>query len=198
MYTHDELAIVDLLFRHNYFVLFPLVVIEGPVVSIIAGFLVSIGFMDLIPAYLTIVAGDLAGDVLYYSIGRYFLNTKIYKILKFFGLDSKKVGAAEETIKRNSGKILFFGKLSHAIGAPILIAAGAIKISIKEFLWYNFWATLPKSLAFLLVGYFFGHALDRLNKYLGWASLGLAAIVALIILGYFIVFRKAKKMVGDL
>lgn len=195
---YAQVAIFGLLFKYSYLILFPLVVIEGPVVTIIAGFLVSTGFMNLLPTYLTVVAGDLTGDVLFYLVGRFFLNTSIYKILKFFGLDSKRIMTAEEVIKKHRGKILFFGKLSHAIGAPILIAAGAIKISIRDFLWYNFWATLPKSLIFILVGYFFGHALDRLNKYLGWTSLGLAAIVALIILGYLFVFRKAKKIVGDI
>jgi membrane protein DedA with SNARE-associated domain len=84
------------------------------------------------------------------------------------------------------------------VGGPILIAAGAVKIPIKDFLWYNFWATLPKSLAFLLIGFFFSHAIDKLNKYLGWTSLGLAILVALIILIYWLVYTKAKKIVKNL
>ena len=77
--------IFGLLYTYSYLVLFPLVVIEGPVVTIITGFLVSLGFMDFIPAYFTIMAGDLTGDVLYYSAGRWWLNKTYKGVIKIFG-----------------------------------------------------------------------------------------------------------------
>jgi membrane-associated protein len=191
--------ILDLLKSYGYWILFPLVVVEGPVTTVIAGFLSSTGYMLFVPAYLIIVVADLTGDVLYYSAGRYLLmNSGVVKFLSFLGVDVKKINKAEEVMKRNRGKILFFGKLSHAIGGPILVAAGALKVSIKDFLWFNFWATLPKSLVFLLVGYFFGHAIGNINKYLGITTMLLFMGTGLVVLIYWFIVKKAKKIINNI
>lgn len=191
--------IVDLLRNYSYWILFPLIVIEGPVTTVVAGFLSSTGYMLFVPVYLIIVIADLTGDVLYYLAGRYLLmNSKVVKFLSFLGVDINKINKAEGVMKRNRGKILFFGKLSHAIGGPILVAAGALKVSVKDFLWFNFWATLPKSLVFLLVGYFFGHAVGNINRYLGMTTIFLFVGTTLIVLVYWFVVKKAKKMINNI
>ena len=90
--------IFKLLFTYSYLILFPLVVVEGPIVTIIAGFLVSLGFMDFIPTYLTIVSGDLVGDFVYYSAGRWWLNKTYKGVLNFFSIDMKIVRKLETAI----------------------------------------------------------------------------------------------------
>jgi len=187
-----------LLFAYSYFILFPLVVIEGPVVTIIAGFLVSLGFMDFIPAYMTIVAGDLTGDVLYYSAGRWWLNKAYKGVLNFFNINLKVVHKLETAIKKNKGPFLFFGKLSHAIGGLILFAAGSAELPIKEFLWFNFLATLPKSLILLAVGYYFGSTVSNFKKYVDFTVLGLFVFTILLIGLYFLVTYLSNKFVKKL
>lgn len=190
--------IFGLLYTYSYLVLFPLVVIEGPVVTIITGFLVSLGFMDFIPAYITIVSGDLAGDILYYSAGRWWLNKTYKGVLKFLNINLKFVHKLEEAIKKNKGLFLFFGKLSHAIGGIILFAAGSAGISMREFLEFNFLATLPKSLILLGVGYYFGSTVSSFRKALDYSVLGLF-IFTLILLGlYFAVTYLSNKFLKKL
>lgn len=188
--------ITGLLYAHSYLILFPLVVVEGPIATVVAGFLVSLGFMAFIPAYFTVVTGDLGGDILYYLAGRYLLQSKIFALSKKFGTAPQKIKDAEVAIKKNKGKILFFGKITHTIGAPILIAAGILKIAFKDFFWFNFCATLPKSLTLILIGFFFGHSLNLLSKYFWVASLFLAFITFLVILIYYWTYLKAKKYMG--
>lgn len=190
--------IFGLLYTYSYLVLFPLVVLEGPVVTIIAGFLVSLGFMDFLPAYMTIVAGDLAGDVIYYSAGRWWLNKTYKGVLKFFNINLKFVRKLEEEIKKNKGPFLFFGKLSHAIGGIILFAAGSAGIPLKDFLEFNFLATLPKSMILLGVGYYFGSTVSSFRKALDYSVLGLF-IFTLILLGlYFVVTYLSNKFLKKL
>lgn len=179
--------IFGLLYTYSYLVLFPLVVIEGPVVTIITGFLVSLGFMDFIPAYMTIVAGDLSGDVLYYSAGRWWLNNTYKGVLKFLNINFKLVHKLEAAIKKNKGPFLFFGKLSHAIGGLILFAAGSAGISFKEFLEFNFFATLPKSLILIGVGYYFGSTVSNFRRALDFTVLGLFIFTLILIGVYFAV-----------
>jgi membrane protein DedA with SNARE-associated domain len=177
--------IFKLLFTYSYLILFPLIVIEGPVVTIIAGFLVSLGFMDFIPTYLTIVSGDLVGDMLYYSAGRWWLNKAYKGVVKFFGIDMKFVKKLETAIKKNKGPFLFFGKLSHAIGGIILFAAGSAEIPIRDFLTFNFLATIPKSLILIAVGYYFGSTVSNFKKYLDFTVLGLFVLTLVLIGLYF-------------
>jgi membrane-associated protein len=190
--------IFGLLYTYSYLVLFPLVVIEGPVVTIITGFLVSLGFMDFIPAYMTIVAGDLAGDVLYYSAGRWWLNKTYKGVLKFLNINFKLVHKLEAAIKKNKGPFLFFGKLSHAIGGLILFAAGSAGISFKEFLEFNFLATLPKSLILIGVGYYFGSTVSNFRRALDFTVLGLFVFTIVLIGLYFAVTYISNKYLKKL
>lgn len=190
--------IFGLLYTYSYLVLFPLVVIEGPVVTIIAGFLVSLGFMDFLPTYFTIVAGDLTGDVLYYSAGRWWLNGAYKKVLSFFNINPKFVHKLEIGLKKNKGPFLFFGKLSHAIGGIILFAAGSAGVPMKDFLEFNFLATLPKSLILLAVGYYFGSTVSSFRRALDYTVLGLFVFTIILIGLYFGVTYLSNKFLKKL
>jgi membrane protein DedA with SNARE-associated domain len=190
--------IFKLLFTYSYLILFPLVVFEGPIVTIIAGFLVSLGFMDFIPTYLTIVSGDLVGDFVYYSAGRWWLNKTYKGVLNFFSIDMKIVRRLEAAIKKRKGPFLFFGKLSHAVGGIILFAAGSAEIPLKEFLWFNFLATLPKSLILVAVGYYFGSTVSNFKKYLDFTVLGLFVLTVILIAVYFGVTYLSNKFINKM
>ena len=190
--------IFGLLYTYSYFVLFPLVVIEGPVTMIIAGFLVSLGFMDFLPTYLTIVSGDLVGDMIYYSAGRWWLNKTYRGVLNFFNINMKFVRRLEITLKKNKGPVLFFGKLSHAIGGIILFAAGSAEIPVRDFLEFNFLATLPKSLILLAVGYYFGSTVSNFRKAVDYTVLGLFAFTLILIGLYFGVTYLSNKYIKKL
>lgn len=190
--------IFKLLFTYSYLILFPLVVVEGPIVTIIAGFLVSLGFMDFIPTYLTIVSGDLVGDFVYYSAGRWWLNKTYKGVLNFFSIDMKIVRKLETAIKKGKGPFLFFGKLSHAVGGIILFAAGSAEIPLKEFLWFNFLATLPKSLILIAVGYYFGSTVSNFKKYLDFTVLGLFVLTVVLIGLYYGVTYLSNKFINKM
>jgi membrane protein DedA with SNARE-associated domain len=196
--AHQISEIFYLLYTYSYLVLFPLVVIEGPIVTIIAGFLVSVGFMDFIPTYLTIISGDVAGDILYYSAGRWWLKSVLSKVFSFFKVDKNKVLKLETTIKKHKGKVLFFGKLSHAIGGLILFAAGIAKIPFNEFVGFNLLATLPKSLILLGVGYFFGSTISNFGKYVNITVFALFVFTLLLIAVYFLITYLADKFIHKL
>ena len=54
---------------YGYIVFFLLSIVEGPIVTVIGAFLVSIGYMHLFPLYILAVLGDLVGDLIHYAIG---------------------------------------------------------------------------------------------------------------------------------
>ena len=63
-------ATVALILAYKYLILFPLALVEGPVIAIVAGFLIRLGYLDLSAAYLIMCAGDFFPDTAYYYIGK--------------------------------------------------------------------------------------------------------------------------------
>jgi membrane protein DedA with SNARE-associated domain len=141
-------------------------VIEGPIVSVIAGFLISLGMMSWPIAYFVIVVGDLVGDLMFYYIGKTGRLKWIRRWGKYIGLNEALIEKIEKLFKKHPGKTLLFGKFSHVVGAPVIIAAGMANMPVGYFLWWNFLGTMPKSLSFLILGFYFGQAYVAINQYL--------------------------------
>lgn len=170
--------IIDLLLQYKYFILFPITVLEGPVVTMISGMLSSpaFGYLSVFWVFPIVVIGDLVGDIAMYAMGRYGRHSFIHKWGKYLGLNDERVQAMEDHFERHPGKTLLFGKLTHAVGSVVLFAAGMGNVPFWKFLWYNFIGTLPKSLVLMLSGYFFGHAFEQINNGLNYVS-GVAIIL---------------------
>ena len=166
-------TVIAWLLAYRYIILFPLVIIEGPLVTILAGFLASLGQFNLLICYPLIVVGDVIGDVLMYAQGRWGGKPAVERWGHYFGLKPEIIGRLEEHFKNHPGKTLIVGKISHFFGGPVLIAAGMARLKFSKFLWFNVLGTLPKSLVLLLVGFYFGEAYAKFDKfftYAGWAA----------------------------
>ena len=179
--------IVSWLLYYKYAVLFPITIIEGPIITIIAGFLSSQGYLNIFAIYGVVVAGDIVGDVIYYLIGSYGGRRFITRWGYLFRLSMEEITKLENHFANHSGKTLLFGKISHAIGAPILVAAGMAKIPLEKFVWFNFWATLPKSLVLLAIGYYFGRAYQEIDRYIGYGNLIIFSLAIIAVIIYFLV-----------
>jgi len=77
--------IFNFLLQYRYLALFPLACIEGPILALVVGFMVHLGYFSFIPAYFIMVLGDFVPDSVYYFIGRFGDKEKLIKaILKNF------------------------------------------------------------------------------------------------------------------
>ncbi len=189
--TADNISF--LLMHYGYFILFPIMVAEGPIATIIAGFLSSLGYFNFFVVYVVAFLGDITGDVIYYLIGRWG-KKRIINNGKFLGIKLKNIEKIEEHFKNHSGKTLLFGKLTHSVGAPILIAAGMAKIKISKFIVYNVVGSIPKTLVFLLIGYYFGSAYNKIDKYFGYFSILMLVIIILAVVIYFYIKKNKEKI----
>ena len=178
--------LVSLLEQYRYAILFPLVVVEGPITTVAAGFLASLGYMRVWLALAVIVAGDVGGDMLYYALGRYGGRRVIDRWGHYVGATSERVMHVERHFERHAGKTLMLGKLSHGVGGIFLLAAGVAKMPFGRFSWYTFLATLPKSALLILIGFYFGQSYERITKYADFSAIGVVAIAVLLVIGYFI------------
>jgi len=66
----DIQSITDLIIQYKYLIMFFLMFLEGPTVGFISAFLAAKGYFDFGIVYILSVAGDTAGDLLWYRVGR--------------------------------------------------------------------------------------------------------------------------------
>lgn len=178
--------LIALLTTYKYALLFPLVVIEGPIVTVLGAFLASMGYMNIFAVYAVVIVGDVVGDCFYYAMGRWGGKPFLTRWGKYFGITNERVLRLEQHFEHHTRKTLVIGKLTHAIGVVVLVAAGIARVSFWEFVVFNFLPTLPKSLVFLLVGYYFGQAYHQVGSALDLLSLVPLLLVILFFLVYFI------------
>src|SRR6185369_15827143 len=97
----------------KYIVIFPLAIVEGPIVTILSGLLVYLGQMNFILAYVLLAAGDLVGDVLIYYLGKYGNRGFASRVMSFLGITRERVQLVEKKFLANPKKIFTIGKAAH-------------------------------------------------------------------------------------
>ncbi len=177
---------------YTYFILFPLVAIEGPIITIIAGFLAHVKILNFYTAYVVVVLADVTGDVFWYSLGR-FARGAIVRFGHLIGLKEEKLRGVDKHFGENGHKTVFFSKLFLGMEFAFLIGAGMSKFDFKKFLLYIFLPTLPKSLIFMLIGYFSGGAFVFLDSLLKNIFLSVLVVLAGVFVFYFVVYRFIMK-----
>ena len=172
-------VLLSLLEAHPYLWLFPLAVIEGPLVAMVAGSMVSLGLVSWPLAYPLVVGADLLGDTAFYLLGRFGHRPQVRRALGRLGVKRSSLDALEAVFLKRGARVLVGGKLTHFAGAPVLAAAGLARVGYGRFLLWNLVATIPKSAALMAVGYLFGwqavRYLDRGSALLLLVSLAVIA-----------------------
>ena len=110
-----------------------MVVVEGPIITVIAGFLSSPGHLNIFIAYGVVVVGDLTGDTVSYMLGRWGGIKFVKRWGRYIGLTAERVQKFEEHFNHHAAKTIILGKLAYSIEMPFLFAAGFAKVPYKFF-----------------------------------------------------------------
>ena len=178
-------TVLQLLQANGLLLVFPLAVIEGPIVTVLAGWLVRLGYFPLGWAMLVLVLADLVGDSLLYALGRAGPDVLPQKLRQALGVTDARIALVAEHFSKRGGRTLIAAKLTHTFGFAALVAAGVSRMSFPVFLCFNLVGTIPKTLFFLLIGYAIGEAHVTIGNWVGRASLGIAILgVAILSIWY--------------
>lgn len=186
-------AILALVAQYKYILLFPIAFLEGPIISIIGGFLASTGKLNLAAVYIVVLLGDLIADTIYYWLGRKGGLPVLKKYGRYLFLSDMPIEHLESHFAKHAGKTLFIAKFAHGLGTIVLFAAGLSRMPYRKFIVFNFLSASLKSLILVLIGYYFGYALQRINDYLSYASYILLGAAVLLICGYVLFVRRMRR-----
>lgn len=177
-------TIVAWLLRYKYAVLFPIAVVEGPIITVIGGFLAAHQYLNIFAVYVIVVIADMAGDWAYYLIGQYGGAPFLKRWGKYLGVATVDVEKLRGHFSAHAGKTLVLAKITQVASAPVLVAGGMVKMPLHRFLGFVFLGELPKTLILLLVGYYFGAAYQRINNYFDYATLITLGIFIVLVIAY--------------
>ncbi len=194
----DSQHIFVFLSHYGYWVIFPLMFIEGPIVTIFAAILASLGALNVIAVWLMSVFGDLLADIMWYKIGERWGLSFARKVGKYIGITEKRVTKMEKYFHNHGGKTVFLAKSTTGLCLITFIAAGIVKMPLKKFVYYSFWGGVVWSTLLVFLGYFYGYMWREIKDsidWIGWIIFGL-------VIGTFLVInlfksRRAKRIFGN-
>lgn len=184
---------VQLISHFRYWLLFPAVVVEGPIATIIAGLLSTHGQLNFLISFIVVVAADTVADLGYYALGM-FGGAGISKRLKSrLGITNERLSSLQTSFHAHDWKAFLAGKVLHGPGVAVLIAAGASHYPLMQYLFFNTSITLVKSFVLLLIGYYFGQALGLFQQFLDISALLASGVVVIIGVALYLKYRWRNK-----
>lgn len=183
--------IIDLILIYKYLILIPISIVEGPIITVIAGFMVTLGLLNIWLVFLIIVLGDVIGDTMAYCFGRFGGGALLHRYGHRVGITATRVEQAKGYFSTNHKKALMMSKLIHGIGTAGLFAAGSLKIPYLRYVKTCFLISLIQAGVLLVLGIFFGHTYIQIGKYFDYYAAGGSVIMLAFIA--FLIFKKITK-----
>jgi membrane protein DedA with SNARE-associated domain len=179
------------LLNYRYAILMPVMIFEGPIATVIAGFLVAGGYMNMFVVLGMAIMGDFIGDIGYYAIG-HFGRQRFLRNGTFLKINKERMALLEDHYRNHPVKTFLFGKWTQSAGFAVLIAAGLASFPFGRFVFWNVLGSLPKIVLFAVVGYYFGENYAMIDRMLKDIGIGITVLL-IVSIGIFYFYRKYKK-----
>ena len=193
MFQHPSQELIYILSFWGYPTMLFLMIVEGPIVTIIAAFLASLGYFNIFAVFALSVAGDVIGDIILYHIG-YFGGQKILpKVEKFLKVSQSTVEKLKQKFHEKSGKIIFYVKSTTGLSYITFITAGTLRMRLSKFVKFSILGGLVWSSFLVVVGYFFGYAAEQISQYLKYAGYLIFAAAVIFFVGLVLYKKRQAK-----
>jgi membrane protein DedA with SNARE-associated domain len=188
-----ELAqeLVDLIFDWGYIGIFLLMAVESSfvpfpseIVLIPAGYLASQGEMSVGLIMSSALAGSMLGALINYYLA-FFLGRRILqKYGKYFFIKESALDKMDRYFEKHGHISTFVGRLIPGIRQLISIPAGLARMNLITFSIYTALGAGIWALILVLLGYFIGANQELIDLYLKQITMGVVAVLVLLILWY--------------
>jgi len=185
--------IINLLIHYKYLILFPLAIVEGPILAVIAGFLCTTGLLNPVYVFPIIVLGDVIGDSLCYMLGRFGTPKLVKKIGRRFGLRSEKLEWVRIFFNSNPIRAVSLSKIILGIGVAGIFMAGKAKVPYVKFIKICLVTSAIQYIGYIGIGLLFGSAYIQINHYFNYFA-SLTIVIAIAIILFLIIRTILKKL----
>jgi membrane protein DedA with SNARE-associated domain len=182
-------GIALLMFLEN---LFP--PIPSELIMPLAGFTISQGKLEFIPAVLAGIIGTVAGGFFWYYAGKFFSEARLERLAdrygKWISVSSKDLQKSNKWFNKHGVKAVFFCRLVPGVRTLISLPAGLNNMPLIPFTFYSTIGTALWVSFLTYAGLVLGDNYEKVDEYLGPFS----KIVLLILIIWFVLWVVRKQL----
>lgn len=162
---------------------------EGPVATLAGGAATSKGLLLPVPAYLSVVVGNLTADMGWYALGRFSKPEWLTRFVQKRGVDTRRIDRLVREIRLHAPRLLFFSKLTVGFPIPTLVATGLSRVPVRRWVAMLVLGELIKSAVLVSIGYLYARAVMRASH---GVQMVLWGITAGVVAAGFIWYKRQK------
>jgi membrane protein DedA with SNARE-associated domain len=159
--------------------------IPNELILLFAGYLASVGKLDFYWVIVTVIAADVIGTTILYSIFYYF-GERIMKHFKRF-LPSKKIHSLIEFLSKKGRWGIYLGRMLPLLRGYASVAAGLLRLPPQEFIPAVLFSALTWSGGYVIIGWILGPKWEIVEGYLGLGNT--LILIAIIIVAYVLAIK---------
>jgi len=146
-----------------YVILALLVMVEGPMMTLLGAGAAAAGLLRPQFVFLSAGMGNLAGDLLWYSLGRLGKTEWLLRYGRFLGLSREKINDMQNRMRAYAPRIIFVAKLTLFFMIPTLVAAGITRTRLRRWFPVDILAECIWTGSLVTVGYYLSQYIKRLE-----------------------------------
>jgi membrane protein DedA with SNARE-associated domain len=158
----------------SYFILAILVLIEGPVATLLAAAAASAGLMRPMLVFVSAAVGNLAADTLWWLLGYAGKTEWIHSLGRRLRIRESLIEHLKHNMIKHATRVLFLAKVTVSFSIPALIAAGLLRIRWRRWFPALVGAEVLWTGSLVLIGYYATEAMKRVERNLEYAVLAVS------------------------
>lgn len=165
-------------------------VLPGETTVLVAGVVASQGNINIGVLCVIVVVAAIVGDSVGYAVGHHFGDRLLS--LRVLQKHREEMDAAIFSMEKRGTLYVFLARFTAFLRAVMPGLAGISRMHYSKFLFANALGGLVWGVTFCLLGYYSGTQLTKIEKYSGWASLALGALIVATLVGVHFARRAAR------
>lgn len=175
----------------NYIFVFFGVIIEGEVALFTSSFLTRQGVFNIGYVSITLLLGALAGDLMWYALGRRFGSSNSF-IMRWL---NRVAGRFDSHIAKSPIRTIFISKFTYGFHRAVLVRAGILRLSMKKIFRADLLVTIVWMIVVGGLGYASSASIPLVRKSVHLVeSMFLVFFIGFIILEFIITKLSEKKL----
>jgi membrane protein DedA with SNARE-associated domain len=162
-----------------YFLVALAMIFEGEIFLLVAGSLVYLGILKLVPLIIAAVLGTWLSDLFWYWLGWRYGEIVANKYGRWFFLTPARFQKVKKLIVAKGVWLILATKFSYGLSHIFLLAAGATRFNFKKFVKYQMIVSFGWAIFFIFLGKIFAFSLMNIEKDLKVLGLGLLALIVI-------------------
>ena len=185
--NHGILAVLVLMAAESCGVPFP-----SEVIMPFAGYVAAAGHLSIVGAILAGAAGNLLGSLLAYWLAAQFGTALLLGPGRYIGIRRSHIELADRWFQRHGLAAVLIGRVIPVVRTYVSFPAGLAHVEPLRFSLLTFFGALPWSAGLAAAGYAVGANYDKVSGPIEKAAIGIAVLVVLLVVGWFVRGRRAR------